>query len=221
MYNTVIAMRLHAILQVRGEIIGAVLVLLCLALPTLEARLAEVTGSSGRRAASESIAGAVSAFVFNKTLPKPVAKELAWATFTCLRNTNTCSMLIVHDGSVAAARGALGSACAPAGPQSKPEFASVNAVVQNDLSNSSDVVRTLPPAGLHLRTRADIVGSAIGTWQCIPEGCRAALVLPLPCADGSDGGCMIALSEFEDGFSSKDLAWLRNIGSKLDGVFER
>ena len=209
-------------LQVRGEAIGIALVLLCVALPTLERQLAEVTGSAGRRAAEGTVPGSVAAFVFDKKAPRPVAKELAWATFTCLRNTNTCTMLVVKDGSVAAARGALGVACAAGQNGGKPDWRAVESMVSRDLEGTSSIAQQLPQEGLHLKTRREITGSAVGSWQSIPEGCQAAFVMPLASGDEDEGASfVVALSEAEDGFGGKDLAWLRSIRSKLEGVFTK
>ena len=52
--------------------------------------------------------GSVQGFVFDKSLPEAVAKELAWSSFALLRNTNSCSVVIVKNGSVVMARGVLG-----------------------------------------------------------------------------------------------------------------
>lgn len=46
--------------------------------------------------------------MFDDKLPERLAKELAWTTFAVLRNTNTCTLLIVKGGKVLVARGALG-----------------------------------------------------------------------------------------------------------------
>jgi Cofactor assembly of complex C subunit B, CCB2/CCB4 len=205
-----------------------VLVLLCLALPTLEKQLNNPAGGAGRRATEAQVAGSGPVFVFDKTLPDAVTKELAWATFACLRNTNTCAVIVVSDGNVLLARGALGTACMPArgnGGHAKVQLSDVGKVVSSDLQKTQQVLADLPANGLHVSSRKEMAAAQLDTWQCIPSGCQGGMVLPLGEGDTSgqleQAKVMIALSEFDGGYSAKDQTWLRSISKKLTGVLQR
>lgn len=198
-------------MQSRAEAIGVVLALLCAALPNIETALQEASGNVGRREASSAIGGSTQAFVFDKGLPEAVAKELAWVSFACLRNTNSSSLLVVHNGGVALARGALGTAITPTGG-GKPDLASVDAAVRKDLQGYAGF-QALPEGGIVLRSRRDMLNGGVATWQSVPDGCCTAMVLPI-----KGGGGFVALSEYENAFPAKDVQWLQALAAKLGGV---
>ena len=214
-------------MQVRGECIGAVLVLLCLALPTLERQLSMGSSSGGRRAAPDQIAGAAPAFVFDDQLPDAAAKELAWASFACLRNTNTCALLLVVDGRVALARGAVSTACASdtsgGQPSKSAQWEHINAVVQRDLASATDVLTAISQHSLHFKSRQELSAQGLDRWSCIPEGVQGACIHQLGAAGSDDQGVslLIALTNLQGGYEAKDTAWLAKIADKIGNVVQR
>lgn len=205
--------------QARGEAACLVLIALCLALPWLEKQLAAVSaGGGGRRAAAAAIPGSITGFVYDKSLPEVVSKELAWAAYTCLRNTNSCTLMVVRDGTVALARGALASACATpsggSGQQGGATLASVNSCVAQDLQRAGGALS----GEILAQSPQDLQKCLLQEWQCIPQGCAGAILLPLHGSSGQQGkgaSFLLVLSEFSDGWTGKDLQWLRNIAEKL------
>lgn len=55
----------------------------------------------------------------------PAFQDLAWSSVSLIKNTNSCGVIVVHDGQVVMARGALGSSVVNKDPQ-----ATISAVTQ-------------------------------------------------------------------------------------------
>lgn len=109
--------------QTASEVVGGLLAMLCIVVPLVEDRLSELQPGKGR-AAGEAVQGGINTFALAPSLneqQKKVAiglcvqpnhhrieQELAWASFSVLKNTNSCSMLVWRPGTgVLLARGAF------------------------------------------------------------------------------------------------------------------
>lgn len=196
----------------RGEFIGAALCVLCIALPSIEQRLKAADGGQGRRAASEAVPGSVSGFVLNRSRPEAVVKELAWASFVTLRNTNTCSLIIGADDELLAARGALGERCRGSAG-AKLEFDAVAVALREDLQRNPDAMADAGTSGRYFESRGEVERSAFANWSAVPSGAHSAFVLRR-----SGGVWLIALSELDQGLTDADTQWLRSVAEKVSGV---
>ena len=191
--------------------IGCILLLLLLALPTIEARLDDARSSIGRRAAAEGVPGATSLFAYDSG-SSTVAKSLAWASFACLRNSTTCSILVVWKKRILLARGAFPQSCKPAEgtkvSTSELETAFGEVVPPRLLSS-------MPEDGLYMPTRQKLKEQGLEASGFLCEGIQSAFVVPL----GTErSGCMVVLSDFERSLGVKDRSWLRSLGSNVQLV---
>ncbi|KAL3157093.1 hypothetical protein ABBQ38_001339 [Trebouxia sp. C0009 RCD-2024] len=100
--------------QTRSEVLAAVLAALCIASPTIEARLKELEPGRGRQAAPQQVQGATSVFAISDAVSDKQKQELAWASYALLRNTNTCGVVVYSAKQAVMARGAIGSAAVSA-----------------------------------------------------------------------------------------------------------
>ncbi|GIL71171.1 hypothetical protein Vretimale_17877 [Volvox reticuliferus] len=95
--------------QVRSEWVGTLLATLCFFVPDIEERLREAMPGRGRQKTAEFIEGATNCFFLDPSLSEASKKELAWASFSLLKNTNCCGLLVAAGGRVLMVRGAMGS----------------------------------------------------------------------------------------------------------------
>lgn len=94
--------------QVRAEVLCAVLAAVCVVVPEIEERLKEALPGRGRQGTSASVEGATQGFFLAPSLPDATKQELAWASYSLIKNTNSCGVVVVSGGEVVMARGALG-----------------------------------------------------------------------------------------------------------------
>jgi hypothetical protein len=173
----------------------------------VEEQLRIASGSLGRRAAAESIRGGLSVFLFDKSAP--VSKDLAWASFSAIRNSNACSFLVVWQGNVLLARGAFSSEMLSSGKES-----SLNDFqrAMNDEFSCFTALMDDSERAIHMATRGTMRERGLLGGNLIPEGVQSALFIPY---GGSNDTFVLALSDVERGFSQKDRLWLSSIGSNL------
>ena len=199
-------------LQMRGELIGAALCLLCVALPSIEQRIKAADGGVGRRAGSEAVPGSASGFVFDASLPERTVKELAWASFVVLRHTNSCTLCVGRGDALLTARGALGESCRGSAG-GKLAFDSVAAAVRADVQSNGALLQNAGRSGTYLQSPSDMQAAGVARWRAVPSGAKAAFVV---CTEGDLW--LLALSEFDAGLTEKDARWLRSVAEKMSGV---
>lgn len=202
------------LVQARGEAIGAILSMVLVSLPWLEAELKAATGGAGRRSVSAAIDGAQEMFLLEPTLSKGISKELAWATFSGIRNTNACSLLVVRRGVLQVVRGAWASDAGGGAATMGSERPDVRAL-QREVSDASECVQALldrsQRSPVYLATKAE-VESELAMLRLLPAGAASALLVPL---GASHDDYLLALSERERGLGRKDRVWLASLADKI------
>lgn len=209
----------------------------CVAVPSVEARLLELRG--GRRAGgSSSTSRRVLALA--PSLAAEAQQELAWASYALLRNTNACSLLVAKDGAVLCARGQWGlpppappAAAAAAGDLAAAgadEGAQVLRAVQSRLEAAvarpgrlREVLLGEVPSEGGGGVEGQAYSPAVtGAWSSASElDSAAASVLIQPLVDPSRrpcSACLILLSDSLRAFSPRDRAWVSALGLKLSTV---
>jgi hypothetical protein len=176
-------------------------------LPSLDKALKKVDERVGRRAASDAVAGGVFGFVFDASMPDLVAKELAWASFALLKNTNACAVAFGCKQHLLLSRGFLGEGCVPAGKTGKPTFDEVADSVARDLGSDLKCLE----AEKSFRSREELLASGLTSLRLIPRGVQTAFVSSFY----GDRVWMLVMSDFEAGFGPKEVQWLRNVGLKV------
>mmetsp|Transcript_35845 Transcript_35845/g.91580 ORF Transcript_35845/g.91580 Transcript_35845/m.91580 type:complete len:304 (+) Transcript_35845:727-1638(+) len=189
--------------QARTEALGLTLAALGILTPSIEARLKDMDPRRGRKPQAESIAGSANFFGIAPDLAETAKRDLAWASFALLKNTNTAGVMVVGPGrQVLLARGAMG-----AGPGQPPSLPSL-----------SEAAGTAPSAALldggraYLRDAAAIYEA--GGQQCawLPGGAASLLLLPL-----GEAGVLCLWSERARALSRKEQQWAAAIAVKLEG----
>lgn len=194
----------------RGEAIGTCLVLLLIALPSIEKELKQLGSSQGRKAAAQEISGAKSLFLYNSS-NESAARDLAWVSFASVRNSNTSSILVVWKGKVQLARGAFASDVSDVDDKSA-------ALEQFQLSldgalQQPSVLDGLPPGGQYMPNKQSMRDQNLSKWSFVADGIQSAMLLPL--SDNNEVSFMLILSEFERALGPKDQAWLRSLSQKV------
>lgn len=188
----------------RAEVIGCLLMLLLLSLPTVETRLNDARSSIGRRAAAEGVPGAASLFAYDSS-DSTVAKSLAWASFACLRNSTTCSILVVWKKRILLARGAFPQSCKPA-EGSKVSTSDLESAFGEAVPAA--LLSSMPEEGLYMPTRQALSEQGLGSAGFLSEGIQSAFVVPL---GPGRSGYMVVLSDFERSLGPKDRSWLLSL----------
>lgn len=182
--------------------------LLLLSLPTIEARLNDARSSIGRRAAAGGVPGAASLFAYESS-DSTVAKALAWASFACLRNSTTCSILFVWKNKILLARGAFPESCKPS-DGSKASTSDLESQFGDVIP--PELISSMPGDGLYMPTRRSLGEQGLLKAGFISEGVQSAFVVPM----GSDrSGYMVALSDFERSLGVKDRSWLLSLSRNV------
>jgi hypothetical protein len=238
--------------QLRAELVDAVLAALCFVLPDVEEKLQEVAGASrGRRASAAAAAGTGAGGAAGFWLVEASAlaggeaarRELAWASFALLRNTNSLAVLAFGPGGQAVmARGSLAAAAVDGGANAA---AAVLAAASRDAAGGGGEVGALLTGGeagsstssssLWLPDRASMARAGLDRWATLPGAAQSALVVSAgvagggaAAAQGSSGSkkgevapcpvALVALSDRIDGLTLKDRKWVEAIADKLAGA---
>ncbi|KAG2422693.1 hypothetical protein HXX76_015857 [Chlamydomonas incerta] len=203
--------------QVRSEWLGVLLASLCVLVPDIEERLREAMPGRGRQKAAEAIEGSANGFFLEPSLPEAAKKELAWSSFSLLKNTNCCGVAVVAGGKVLMARGALGSGVVTPGSAG----ASLAAMSKDlaSLSGSSKVAAALAGASadtqqLWLPERGGFGGAGAGSLALLPAGAQCLLVqhIPLP---GGGPAALIVFSERPRALADRERGWVAAVANKL------
>jgi hypothetical protein len=166
-------------------------------------------------------------------------QELAWASYALLRNTNSCAVVVFHQGQVAMCRGQLSSNVVGS---RQGDMDAVLAAVTDSMRGSSQLLEwgSARPSGgsssssgegtVYCPDKAAIGREGLSGAGFIPAGVQALLLQPLaPYAawtssassgnsSGGGGGWLMLLSERERAFSKKELAWAEALAAKLADV---
>ncbi|CAK0734288.1 hypothetical protein CVIRNUC_000410 [Coccomyxa viridis] len=165
--------------QVRTECLGAVLSALCIATPSIGARLRAAKPGRGRAAgAADEALGQV--FQIAPELPDGVRTELAWASYSLLRNTNSSGMLVTDStGGIKVVRGAVKQA------QSSGAGIPTLLAMQKDLRDAAAApgsvlqITMQSSAGPEYLADASALSRAGLKGALLPDSASSALVQPL------------------------------------------
>ncbi|KAL6761631.1 protein required for cyt b6 assembly [Haematococcus lacustris] len=211
--------------QVRVEYLCLLLAAICVAVPEIEDRLKEVLPGRGRQRMAESVSGATNGLFLLPGLSKEVQQELAWASSTLIKNTNSCGVVVVDQGQAVLARGALGS------PLVQPGQAQATLdAISKDLAAGGgvDTAAVLQPGGtkqqLYLADPQALARDpAVAQWATLPKGAQCLSLHRLPAAQRGDSrqpSFLIVFAERPRAFSDKERSWVdavaRKLGSRLE-----
>ena len=175
--------------------------------------LRDLDPGRGRVAQSaDGVPGSVNAFCLSEELSEAVRKELAWASFALLRNTNTDGVMAVWGGRVLMARGAVGAAAMTAASGDRQQQAQLEALTASVASQgSSKVVKQAAAAPAYLQDAAALFEATGGRGvDWLPLGARSLLMVPM---DGD--GCLCLWSERPRALPRKQQAWAEAVAVKM------
>jgi len=193
--------------QLRAEVIGLFLATVAIFTPAIETRLRELEPGRGRAALSGNVPGSAACFGIDPSIKESSKREIAWASFTLLKNANICGLLIVHNGRAVAARGQLASDIVAASSTSAEE---------KSIDLLDKITKSLPPpsssspsAG-YFTTQADTKKLGL---SIIPDGCQAALIQPI--GNNNNSSWLLLVCDRERALSGKERAWSAAVADKL------
>ncbi|KAI3808834.1 hypothetical protein L1987_24796 [Smallanthus sonchifolius] len=152
--------------------------------------------------------GAEQIFAMSPNIPDTVREDLAWGSYTLLRNTNSISVLIsVHD--VLCVRGYWNTPKSMDLSKDRAVEWFKEQMQRVGLFNLTDT--------LYFPQRSDSE-----LWEMLPEGTRSLLVLPVIKSSDEDGkskdqsvGFVLLASTVNYAYSNKDRAWIAAIAKKF------
>jgi hypothetical protein len=171
----------------------------------------ELDPGRGRVAQSAGgIAGSANTFYLSSELSEGVRKELAWASFALLRNTNTDGVMVTTAGGrVLMARGAVGNRQTASLEGLAASLASPGSIKILEQAAS----RAAGAAPIYLQDPAALFEATGGrTVDWLPLGARSLMIVPL----GTHGGGFMCLwSERPRALPRKQQAWAKAMAAKL------
>jgi len=201
-------------------VLCAVLAAVCAVVPEIEERLKEALPGRGRLSTSAQIAGATQAFCLAPGLPDAAKQELAWSSFSLLKNTNSCGVVVVSDGKVLMARGALGQGVVVA-KQAEQTLANMSRDLSGALASCSKEMGAAAAGGsrqpLYLPDRGSMSRVSAQSWASLPAGAESLLVQPISTASGKQAALLL-FSERPRALSDRERSWAAAIANKLSPV---
>lgn len=165
------------------------------------------------------LVGSVNRFHVAESLEEAQRQELAWVSFAMLKNVNCCSLLLVRDGKVLLARGALGAEAAKS-TDASTNLDTLSSVVSKQLSESSEASTVVAGSAsqLYLPDRGAMEAAGLGGGSSIPAGVNSLMLAHLP---GMQSGCLMVLSDRARGLSDKDRNWAVAMAAKLGPILSQ
>jgi hypothetical protein len=199
--------------QLRAEVIGLFLATVAIFTPAIETRLRALEPGRGRAALSGNVPGSAACFGIDPSIKESSKREVAWASFTLLKNANICGLLIVHNGRAVAARGQLASdivAASSTSASSSSEEKSIDLL--DKITKSLPPPSSSSPSAGYFTTQADTrkLGLSI-----IPDGCQAALIQPIGHNNNNNSSWLLLVCDRERALSGKERAWSAAVADKL------
>ncbi|KXZ41573.1 hypothetical protein GPECTOR_384g189 [Gonium pectorale] len=205
--------------QLRSEWLGVLLAAVCALVPDIEERLREAMPGRGRAKAAEAVEGATNCFFLEASLPEAAKKELAWSSFSLLKNTNSCGVLLAAGGRVLMARGAMGASVVTPG-----DAAATLAAMSRDVSSASSASSPLaavaggssPQLWLPERPLGSpgAAGTGLGGLASVPGGAQC-LVAQHVAAAGGGPALLVVFSERPRALSERERLWVAAVAEKL------
>lgn len=210
------------------ELVGSLLSAIAIAAPNLERRLKELEPGRGRAPSNPNVVGGDNVFAIASNFPNDSAtQELAWASYTLLKNSNICGVFVVWGDSVVLCRGILSaeltSHAATLGERdtlgrATKAWANALPALQSVLSNEVK----------HYEDRREL--EATGAFfpalsPIVPEGTRSMALLPLPPPslisshlekrEEKVENFLVLVSDRERSLSPKEIAWAEGVAAAL------
>lgn len=203
--------------QLRSEWLGVLLATLCFFVPDIEERLREAMPGRGRQKTAEVIEGASNCFFLDPSLPDASKKELAWASFSLLKNTNCCGALVACGAQVVMARGAMGSGVVTPGDAARSLSAMSQdlapALASSGTGSLGAVTRGSAPQAW-LPERGTWGAAGLAALAALPKGAQSAVAQHISLADGRPA-VLLAFSERPRALSDRERGWVAAIANKL------
>lgn len=200
--------------QTRSEAFAAVLATICIASPTIEARLKELEPGRGRQAAPQEVQGGISTFAIADSVSEEQKQELAWASYALLRNTNTCGVAVFRGQQAVMARGALGPAASADGPQ-----ACLQALSKAQSSLKSQLTADTSKDGGQLAYFQDngaLSSAGAKDWAgLVPTGVNSIFMCQGPTSN-DNGVLLVLLSDRPRAWSRRERLWGLAVTKKLE-----
>lgn len=217
--------------QVRAEYLGAALAAVAFLAPDIEARLAEVQPGRGRAAAAGAVKGGANAFALTADLPDEQRKELAWASFALLKNTNSCSVLVWKGGKALMARGQVAESLAAAGSAQGILQELTQAAARMQASPKLAAVVAGSEAGAYFQDAGSMAAAGMASWGWVPEGAASAVVQRLEpvsgaassrssSSAGNEDGLLVVLCDRPRALSTREKQWVAAVAAKLAGSLQ-
>ncbi|GAQ87823.1 hypothetical protein KFL_003790110 [Klebsormidium nitens] len=185
--------------QLRSEALGAILAVLACIVPSISRRLQE--GKGGRRASPDELDGTSQrVFALDPTLPDVIKQQLAWTTYSLLKNTRTNLVLISDGRRVVCARGAV-SASMPT-----PLLQLLTESLEEKLVK--EVLRTKR----YLSDRGALSSAGVDRWSFVPSSVRSACFQAVP---SPSNGTIMLFSDEDRFLLPKDRIWVEGLASRL------
>ncbi|BBN17886.1 hypothetical protein MPTK1_7g17720 [Marchantia polymorpha subsp. ruderalis] len=193
--------------QLRSEAVGLFLAALSISLPAINRQL----NGGGGRSSSAGKPNEKQLFALADGLSDSRRQELAWASYTLLRNTDSTACLIWHSGRVVCVRGFWEI---PDVDDLKSKSSALAWLDSKLLSNRFAELQE----PLYKPNNADVRGLEI-----IPRGSACLLLQPFPNSTntewkGAGQGFLLVTSKTPQAYRRKDRLWIEAIAKKLSEV---
>ncbi|GIL66602.1 hypothetical protein Vafri_20089 [Volvox africanus] len=199
--------------QLRSEWLGTLLATLCFFVPDIEERLREAMPGRGRQKTAEFIEGATNCFFLDPSLSEASKKELAWASFSLLKNTNCCGLLVAAGGRVLMARGAMGAPGITPGDAA----ASLTALSEDLATHGGSKLAEVGSGAmsqLWLPERSAFGSAGLQALMALPAGAQSFLAQHISSL-ADRPGLLLVFSERPRALTDRERDWVAAIADKL------
>ncbi|KAL2614180.1 hypothetical protein R1flu_025872 [Riccia fluitans] len=192
---------------VRSEAVGLFLAAVSISLPAINRQL------NGGKSSSRVDLGKKQVFALGENLSDAQRQELAWSSYTLLRNTESTACLVSYEGKVVCARGFWDAPNAD-GAEGK---CFTLAWLEEKLKSKSFGQLEEP---LHLTSNAD--GQLP---ELVPRGTASLVLEPFPESQTSEKGSksrgfLLVISQIPQAYRKNDRIWIGAIGKKLSAALQ-
>eukprot|EP00958_Prasinococcus_capsulatus_P027414 scaffold5519_cov269-Prasinococcus_capsulatus_cf.AAC.1 len=191
----------------------------CWLLPAVGAELREGAKGGVRSAAGGAAGFGTNAFRMSPALTEAQRREVAWASFALLRNTNARALLLLHRGALVALRGELRLDAADAPwPELEERAAAAAAASSGEGEGSNDDDDDDDDeALLYVKERAAAAPEVQARVPFLPQATASAALVRLGggASAGAGPSVLVLLSPERRAFSPSELAWARSCALKL------
>lgn len=216
------------------EVVGAFLSAIAIVAPHLERKLKELEPGRGRAPVNPNVLGGDNVFAIATDLGnKPATQELAWASYTLLKNANICGLFVVWRNAVVLCRGILSSDLILNDGNDAP---TLSKPLERATRAWCNALPALPPVISHEtrlygdRRELEATGAFFSALSpLVPAGAQSLALFPLgaplglleqPMQQPGEGGkrvtdFLVLVSDRERSLSPKEVAWAEGVAAAL------